>query len=55
MSAKPVYPRILLKLSGEALLGDLPFGIDADVTTFIAGEVKAAIEAGVQVALVADG
>lgn len=55
MSAKPVYPRILLKLSGEALLGDLPFGIDADVTTFIAGEVKAAIEAGVQVALVVGG
>ena len=49
------YRRILLKLSGEALMGDLGFGIAPDVTGFLAREVKAVVEAGVEVALVVGG
>jgi uridylate kinase len=49
---KPAYKRILLKLSGEALMGDLEFGISPRVMTFLANEVKAVIDAGVQLALV---
>jgi uridylate kinase len=49
---KPAYKRILLKLSGEALMGDLEFGISPKVMTFLANEVKAVIDAGVQLALV---
>lgn len=55
MSAKPAYKRILLKLSGEALMGDLGFGIAPDVTGFLAREVKAVVDAGVEVALVVGG
>jgi uridylate kinase len=55
MSDKPAYPRILLKLSGEALMGDLDFGISPKVMSFVAGELKAVIDAGVQVALVVGG
>lgn len=51
----PVYKRILLKLSGEALMGSLNFGISPDVMNFVAGEIKAAIDAGVQVAVVVGG
>jgi len=46
------HKRILLKLSGEALMGDLEFGISPKVMTFLAGEMKAVIDAGVQLALV---
>lgn len=52
MSQKPSYPRILLKLSGEALMGDLDFGISPKVMTAIARELKEVVDAGVQVALV---
>ncbi|MFA5939408.1 MAG: UMP kinase [Sinimarinibacterium sp.] len=55
MSAKPAYQRILLKLSGEALMGRMDFGISADVMSFLALEIKGIIEAGVQVALVVGG
>ncbi|ROH90998.1 UMP kinase [Stagnimonas aquatica] len=51
----PVYKRILLKLSGEALMGSLNFGIAPDVMNFVAGEIKSAIDAGVQVAVVVGG
>ena len=51
----PAYKRILLKLSGEALMGGLNFGISADVMTFIANEIKAVVDAGVQVAVVVGG
>ena len=40
-TAKPVYHRVLLKLSGEALMGDLDYGIDPAYIRRIAGEVKA--------------
>jgi uridylate kinase len=55
MSAQPAYKRILLKLSGEALMGNLGFGIAPPVTEFLAHEIKAVVEAGVQVALVVGG
>lgn len=52
---QPKYRRILLKMSGEALMGDLSFGLDAKVVTRIAEEVKVLQEAGVQVAIVVGG
>jgi len=56
MAAKtPVYKRILLKLSGEALAGRLGYGIDPDVICGIAAEVREVVELGVQVALVIGG
>jgi len=47
--------RILLKLSGEALMGDLSFGIDPSTVDFIAEEVKDAIKTGAQIAIVIGG
>ncbi|MGL5291003.1 MAG: UMP kinase [Vibrionaceae bacterium] len=52
---KPVYQRILLKLSGEALQGNEGFGIDASVLDRMAHEIKELIEIGVQVGLVIGG
>ncbi|MEM9838882.1 MAG: UMP kinase [Pseudomonadota bacterium] len=53
--AEPLYRRVLLKVSGEALMGDGEFGIDLATVERIAGEVKAATELGVQVCLVVGG
>jgi uridylate kinase len=53
--AKPIYKRILLKLSGEALQGDHLFGIDATKLARIVHEVSATTQIGVQVALVIGG
>ncbi len=50
--AEPRYRRVLLKLSGEALLGESEFGIEPDVLGDIARRVRELVEAGVQVALV---
>ncbi|MGH8456466.1 MAG: UMP kinase [Stenotrophobium sp.] len=55
MSTQPAYRRILLKLSGEALMGTTAFGISPDVMSFLAGEIKDVVDAGVQVALVVGG
>jgi uridylate kinase len=55
LNSPPSYKRILLKLSGEALMGDSSFGISPDVMAFVAGEIKSVVEAGVQVALVVGG
>lgn len=52
---KPAYRRIVLKLSGEALMGDEPFGIDAKVLDRMASEIKEVLELGVQVGLVIGG
>ncbi|MFN8713280.1 MAG: UMP kinase [Bacteroidota bacterium] len=49
------YKRILLKLSGEALMGNKQFGIDNDILTQYAVEIKAVVETGVQVAIVIGG
>jgi uridylate kinase len=55
MPATPAYRRILLKLSGEALMGPMDFGIAPEVMGFIAQEIKAIMDIGVQVALVVGG
>lgn len=52
---KPVYKRVLLKLSGEALMGPGQFGIDPDTINRVAAEVKELINAGVEVGLVIGG
>ncbi|MFM2100274.1 MAG: hypothetical protein RLZZ366_1813 [Pseudomonadota bacterium] len=51
----PRFKRILLKLSGEVLMGDQGFGIDPETVARMAGEVKAAKEAGYQICLVIGG
>jgi uridylate kinase len=52
---KPVYKRILLKLSGEALAGNQGLGIDPQVISGIASEIRDVISLGVQVAVVIGG
>jgi len=49
------YRRVLMKLSGEALLGGQSFGTDPAVIERIAGEIRAAVSQGVQIALVIGG
>ncbi len=51
-NAKPVYKRILLKLSGEALQGSEGFGIDASILDRMAQEIKELVELGIQVGVV---
>ncbi len=51
----PKYKRILLKLSGESLMGDKNFGLDPEVLSRYANEIKAITEMGVQVAIVIGG
>ena len=53
MSAQ--YQRVLLKLSGEALMGDQNFGIDPQVLSYVAGEIKGLIKQGIQIGLVIGG
>ena len=55
MPPAPVYARILLKLSGEALMGERPFGIDPDVVARIADEIREVHELGVETAIVVGG
>ncbi|MBR6581460.1 MAG: UMP kinase [Ruminococcus sp.] len=52
---EPVYKRILLKLSGEALAGDKKSGLNYDVITDICTSIKKVVDAGVQVAIVVGG
>jgi uridylate kinase len=49
------YKRILLKLSGEALMGEQNYGIDINVAQSVAGEIKAVQHLGVEVAVVVGG
>jgi uridylate kinase len=49
------FKRILLKLSGEVLMGDQGFGIDPETVARMAGEVKAAKDAGFEICLVIGG
>jgi uridylate kinase len=51
----PKYKRILVKLSGEALMGDQGFGISPEMINYIAGEVRSVHDLGVQIALVVGG
>jgi len=52
---KPAYHRVLLKLSGEALMGKQASGIDYNVLSGLSGEILKAASSGVQVALVVGG
>ncbi|MBT1444765.1 UMP kinase [Shewanella sp. JM162201] len=52
---KPAFRRILLKLSGEALMGDEGFGIDPSVLDRMAQEIKELVELGIQVGVVIGG
>ena len=53
--ALPGMKRILLKLSGEALMGSTPFGIDPETVATMAAEVKEAKDSGLEICLVLDG
>ncbi|MBT3764587.1 MAG: UMP kinase [Rhodospirillaceae bacterium] len=52
MASEPKYRRVLLKLSGEALMGPKDFGLDSGTVDRITDEIKAVHEMGVQVSLV---
>jgi len=49
------YKRVLLKLSGEALMGEREFGTDPAIVDRVAGEVRTVVEMGVQVCMVVGG
>lgn len=51
----PKFKRIMLKLSGEVLMGNQQFGIDPEFVAQLAGEVKAAKETGLEICLVIGG
>ena len=55
MPSAPLYRRVLLKISGEALMGDRQYGIDPDTVDRIAREVAQVIGLGAQVCLVVGG
>ena len=55
MTAKPVYRRVLLKASGEALMGEQHFGIDVSVVDRIAADIAEARALGVEVGVVIGG
>lgn len=52
---KPFYKRVLLKLSGEALMGEQEFGISSDVINSYAKQIKEIVELGVEVSIVIGG
>ncbi len=49
---RPIYKRVILKLSGEALAGEKGFGLDPQILDYIASQVRAVREYGVEIALV---
>ena len=49
------YKRILLKISGEAMMGDMAYGVDPSTVDFIAREIKVAVTMGVELAIVIGG
>lgn len=53
--AQPVFKRVLLKLSGEALMGDDAYGINRETVTAIVAQVKEIVSMGVQVGIVIGG
>ena len=55
MSDKPIYKRILVKLSGEALMGDDSYGINQEVIDRIVGEIADVAKLGVEIAVVIGG
>jgi uridylate kinase len=52
---KPAYKRVLLKLSGEALMGERNYGIDTNVAEAVAREIKGVYELDVEIAIVVGG
>lgn len=55
MGKKPIYQRILLKLSGEALMGDRDYGLEPETIKIIAREIKEVHDLNVQIALMVGG
>lgn len=55
MPSVPRYRRVLLKLSGEGLMGDREYGLDPKMVGMVAQEIKAVVQMGVQVCLVIGG
>ncbi|HVI53029.1 MAG TPA: UMP kinase [Candidatus Sulfotelmatobacter sp.] len=55
MSNAPKFRRVLIKLSGEGLMGDKGYGLDAETVSRIALEIRSVVEKGVQVCLVIGG
>src|SRR5204863_682682 len=55
IQATPAFRRVLLKISGEALIGEQSFGIDVNVSQAVAEEIKQVHELGTQVAVVVGG
>jgi uridylate kinase len=55
MTSPAVYKRVLLKLSGEALMGKREFGLDNDTVGAIANDIKAVVAMGVEVSVVIGG
>ena len=53
--SQPLYKRITLKLSGEALMGDQDFGISPDMLSYVAKEIKSIVDLGVQTSIVVGG
>jgi uridylate kinase len=51
----PKYKRVLLKLSGEQLAGKYEFGVDPEIASFLAQEVKKVVDAGCQVVMIVGG
>jgi uridylate kinase len=49
------YERVLLKLSGEALMGDQGFGISPDMIQYVAEEIRSVFDLGIQIAIVVGG
>jgi len=52
---EPQHKRVVVKISGEALMGDQGFGISPDMLRYVAEEVRAIVELGVQTAIVVGG
>ncbi|WP_321495930.1 UMP kinase [uncultured Desulfobacter sp.] len=55
MDAKPEFQRVLIKLSGEALMGNQGFGITPEMINYVAGEVAKVLKLGVEVSIVVGG
>ncbi|MGD9368399.1 MAG: UMP kinase [Desulfobacteraceae bacterium] len=55
MLNQPKYKRVLLKLSGEALMGEQSFGISPDMLKYVADEVRSIYDLGVEIAIVVGG
>ncbi len=51
----PPYKRVLLKLSGEQLAGKYEFGVDPEIASFLAQEVKKVVDSGTQVVMIVGG